>query len=252
MRERGAACPSPSWSKEGELKIEGLITVGRSLPDLLGATLINIELFLALILLGFLVGIIIALLQVYGGGFWSALASAWEWFFRGVPALVLLVLFFYGSSEFGLSLAPFTAAALALGFRSSGYQSQIFRGAIQSIPPGQMMAARSVGLSRLQAIANIILPQALRLAIPAWSNEFSSVIKDTTLAYAVGVNGVLRHARYIMVRHYELAMLAYITVALVFLLLTYGGNWLLGLVERRLALPGFQMKGGRGQEALSR
>jgi len=214
-----------------------------------------------LITLGLLVGIVVALLQVYGNRFLATVASAWEWFFRGVPALVLLFLFFYGPPELSkiiygttakLKLSPFLAAALALGFRSSGYQSQIFRGAIQAIPQGQMMAAQSIGLSRLQAIAYVILPQALRLAIPAWSNEFSSVIKDTTLAYAIGINGVLRHARYIMVRHYELAMLVYITVALIFLVLTYGGNWLLGFVERRLALPGFQMKGVRGREAVPR
>lgn len=214
--------------------------------------MINIDLLLALIVLGFVVGILIALVQAYAGRPWVALASAWEWFFRGVPALVLLFLFFFGTAQFGLELSAFTAAILALGFRSSGYQSQIFRGAIQSIPHGQMMAAQSIGMSRLQAIKHVILPQALRLAIPPWSNEFSSVIKDTTLAYAIGVNEVLRHARFIMVRHYELAMLAYLTVALIFLLLTYGGNWLLGLMERQLALPGFQMKEVKGREAIVR
>jgi len=198
------------------------------------------------------VGIVIALFQVYGNRFLATVASAWEWFFRGVPALVLLFLFFFGTAQFGLDIDAFTAAVLALGFRSSGYQSQIFRGAIQAVSQGQMMAAQSIGLSRLQAIAYVILPQALRLAIPAWSNEFSSVIKDTTLAYAIGVNEVLRHARYIMVRHYELAMLAYLTVALIFLLLTYAGNWLLGLLERRVAVPGFEMKGVRGREAYVR
>ena len=194
-------------------------------------------------------GIIVALLEVYGGRFLGAVATAWEWFFRSVPALVLLILFFYGLSEFGVEISPFLAAALALGFRSSGYQSQIFRGAIQAVPRGQMMAARSIGLSQIQAILYVILPQALRLAIPAWSNEFSSVIKDTTLAYAVGVNEVLRHARYISQRYYNLAMLTYITVALIFLGLTYAGNWLLGFIERRLALPGFQLRGVRGREA---
>lgn len=216
---------------------------------LLQATLINLGLLLALISLGFTVGVPIALLQVYGPRGLRAFASAWEWFFRGVPALVLLFLFFFGPAQFGIEIDAFTAAVLALGFRSSGYQSQIFRGAIQSIPQGQIMAARSLGMSLLQAICYVILPQALRLAIPAWSNEFSSVIKDTTLAYAIGVNEVLRHARYVIVRHYELAMLAYLTVALIFLVLTYTGNWLLGRVERRLALPGFQMRGARGREA---
>jgi len=210
-----------------------------------------LALLFALILLGFAVGIAVALMQVYGGRAARIAASAWEWFFRGVPALVLMFLFYFGTSEFGLKLSPFLAAVLALGFRSSGYQSQIFRGAIQAVSAGQMMAARSIGMSRYQAIGYVILPQALRLAIPAWSNEFSSVIKDTTLAYAIGVNEILRHARYIMVRHYDLAMLAYITVALIFLVLTYFGNWILGRVERRFALPGFQ-RGGLEQEALSR
>jgi len=210
---------------------------------LLQATLLNLALLLGLISLGFAVGIPIALMQVYGALPLRSLASAWGWFFRGVPALVLLFLFFLGSAQFGLELSAFTAAVLALGFRSSGYQSQIFRGAIQSIPQGQLLAARSLGMSHLQAIIYIILPQALRLAIPAWSNEFSSVIKDTTLAYAIGVNEVLRHARYIIDRHYELAMLTYLTVALIFLILTYAGNWLLGRLERRLAVPGFQLRG---------
>ncbi len=228
-----------------------MIVIGHSLPDLLKALLVNLALLFSLISLGFAVGIVIALLQVYGGRPARVVASAWEWFFRGVPALVLMFLFYFGTSEFGVDLSPFTAAVLALGFRSSGYQSQIFRGAIQAVSSGQMMAARSIGLSRLQAIGYVILPQALRLAIPAWSNEFSSVIKDTTLAYAIGVNEILRHGRYIMVRHYDLAMLAYITVALIFLVLTYAGNWLLGRVERRLALPGFQ-RGTLEQEAISR
>lgn len=101
-----------------------------------------------------------------------------------------------------------------------------------------------MGMSQVQAIQHVILPQAFRLAIPAWSNEFSSVVKDTTLAYAVGLNEVLRHARFIMVRHYNLAMLAYITVALIFFVLTYAGNRGLGWLEGRLRIPGLQMLGG--------
>jgi polar amino acid transport system permease protein len=195
--------------------------------------------------LGFVVGIPIALFQVYGNRAVGGLALAWEWFFRGVPELVLLFLFFFGSSQFGLEMSAFTAALLALGFRSSAYQSQIYRGAIQAIPRGQMMAALSIGLSRWQAIRHIILPQALRLAIPPWSNEFSSVIKDTTLAYAIGVNEITRYARFITERHYRLAMLVYLIVALIFLLFTYLGNRLLGALEHLLAVPGFETKAAR-------
>jgi polar amino acid transport system permease protein len=215
---------------------------------LLRASLINIQLLLALIAVGFLVGTLVALLQVYGGRFFGTLARIYEWIFRSIPALVLLFLFYYGPPRFGADISGFMAATLALGFRSSAYQSQIFRGAILTIPTGQMMAARSMGMSRIRAIFSIVLPQAFRLSIPGWSNEFSSVIKDTTLAYAVGFNEIMRTARIVMDSAYELAMLAFIAVALVFLVLTYAGNATMSGVERRFRIPGLQMPGrGAGE-----
>ncbi len=229
------------------MDVEGLLILVKSLPALLQATLVNVGLLLGLISLGFVVGVPIALLQVYGPAPLRGLALAWEGVFRGVPALVLLILFAYLPPKLGWGLEPFTAAVLALGCRSSAYQSQIFRGAIQSIPRGQMLAARALGMSRWLAVRSIILPQALRLAIPGWSNEFSSVIKDTTLASAIGVVEVFKRASFIYQRYYELAMPAYLTVALIFLVLTYGGNWLLGRLERRLAVPGFQLRGAEAR-----
>ena len=183
-----------------------------------------------------------ALLQVYGGKLLGTLASAYAWVFRSIPALVLLFIFYFGPSQFGLDVAPFLAATVALGLRSSAYQSQIFRGALQAIPRGQMMAARSLGMGRTRAIATIIVPQALRLSIAGWSNEFSSVVKDTTLAYVVGLNEVLRTVRIITDRYYNLAMLAYLAVALIFLVLTYAGNWSLGWLEDRLRIPGLELR----------
>jgi len=217
---------------------------------LLRASLINIQLLVALIAVGFVAGTLVALLQVYGGRFFGALARIYEWIFRSIPALVLLFLFYYGPPRFGADISGFMAATLALGFRSSAYQSQIFRGAILTIPSGQMMAARAMGMSRIRAIFSVILPQAFRLSIPGWSNEFSSVIKDTTLAYAVGFNEIMRTARIVMDSAYELAMLAFIAVALVFLVLTYAGNATMGGVERRFRIPGLQMPGsGSGDHA---
>jgi len=223
--------------------IDGLELIWTSLPELLWATLVNLRVFAALIPIGFAVGIGVALAQVYGRRPLAALASAWEWFFRGVPALVLLFLFFYGLGRLGLDVSAFLAGALAMGFRSSGYQSQIFRGAIQSVPAGQVTAARSLGMTRLQVVKSVVLPQALRLAIPAWSNEFSSVLKDTTLVYAIGINEVMRFARTVYVSHPELAMLTFLTVALIFWVLTSLGNTALQALERRLAVPGFEVRG---------
>ncbi len=175
-------------------------------------------------------------------------SQAFEWLFRSIPALVLLFLFYYGPPRFGYDISGFMAATLALGFRSSAYQSQVFRGAIQSIPTGQMMAARSMGMSQIRAIFTIILPQAFRLSIPGWSNEFSSVIKDTTLAYAVGFHEIMRSARIVMDSAYELAMITFLFVALVFLILTYAGNATMAVVERRVRIPGLQMPGAGAQD----
>jgi polar amino acid transport system permease protein len=196
-----------------------------------------------LIAVGYVLGTLVALLQVYGGRYLGAVARVYEWIFRSIPALVLLYLFYYGPPRFGLPISSFVAAMLALGCRSSAYQSQIFRGAIQSIPSGQMLAARSLGMSRVRAIFTVILPQALRLSIPGWTNEFSSVIKDTTLAYAVSFNEVVRTAKIVYDTHYDLAMSALLFVALIFLVLTMTGNALMGIIERRFGIPGLQVSG---------
>lgn len=207
------------------------------------------ELLAGLISLGLVVGILVALIEVYAPRPLAAIAVGYEWFFRGVPELVLLFLFYFGPSQFGVEISAFFAAVLALGFRSSAYQSQIFRGAIRSVGTGQWLAARSLGMGKLRSIIHIILPQALRLSIPPWSNEFSSVLKDTTLAYGIGVVEVLRQARYLNARNFRLAMPAYLTVALFFLILTYLGTWSLGLLERRLRIPGLEKREG-GERAI--
>jgi polar amino acid transport system permease protein len=226
------------------MSVAGLEVVARRLPEFLQATLINLSVFAALIAIGFVVGLLVALAQVYGSRPLASAAVAWEWFFRGVPALVLLFLFYYGFPRFGIETSAFLAGALAMGFRSSGYQSQIFRGALQSVPAGQVMAARSLGMSRVQTVGSIVLQQALRLAIPAWSNEFSSVLKDTTLVYAIGINEVMRYARTVYVSHAQLAIATFLTVAFIFWAFTSMGNALLGRLEKRLAVPGLESRDG--------
>lgn len=210
------------------------------LPKLLQGLLVNVELLLGLLALGLAIGVVAALLEVYAPRPLGFLASAYTWFFRGVPEIVLLFLFYYGLPQIGLRLSAFVAAVLALGVRSSAYQAQIFRGALLSIPAGQLMAARALGLSRLRAIRFIVLPQALRLSLAGWSNEFSSVLKDTTLAWGIGVVEVTRQATHIRAREFTLTLPLYLTVALLFLILTYAGNFAIGRAERRFRIPGLE------------
>ncbi|MBU0595476.1 amino acid ABC transporter permease [Candidatus Bipolaricaulota bacterium] len=209
----------------------------------------TVLLTLGLLATGLLLGFPLAFAQVYGYRPLRWLCRGYEQIFRGIPALVLILIFHSGlARSFNILLPAFTSALIALGLRSSAYQSQIFRGAIQSVSEGQMMAARSMGMSKLQAIRYIILPQAFRLSIPPWTNEYSSVLKDTSLASAIGVLELMKEGTLIMTRiqfilgaRYILLILA--LVAFVYLILTYLGNAGLGLLENRLRIPGFEMKG---------
>ena len=209
----------------------------------------TVLLTLGLLGAGLLLGFAIAFIQVYGYRPLRWLCRGYEQVFRGVPALVLILLFHSGlARSFDILLPAFTSALIALGLRSSAYQSQIFRGAIQSVSVGQMLAARSLGMSKTQAIRSVILPQAFRLSIPPWTNEFSSVLKDTSLASAIGVLELMKEGTLIMTRIQfthgaRWILLILMLVALVYWVLTYIGNAGLGLLENRLRIPGFEMKG---------
>jgi polar amino acid transport system permease protein len=208
-------------------------------------TLISIELALAFLGLGFMVGIPLAVGQVYGNKLVkNIVVLPIVEFFRSIPALVLLFLFYFGASFLQLNFSPFIAALLAMGFRSAAYQSQIFKGAIKSIDIGQMQAARSLGMTKLKAIRYIILPQALRLSIPSWSNEYASVLKDTSLVYALGITELMRQGRYIVARTFGNAILVYIICALIYFVIVHLGVKFLNFLEEKYKIPGYEIKKG--------
>jgi len=189
--------------------------------------------------LGLTIGIILAVGQVYGNSYIRYLVGIYVWFFRGVPLLVLLFLFYFGLfSLLGINLSAFSVATIVLGLISSAYQSQIFRGAILSLPEGQLKAARSLGMSDGKSILFIILPQALRLSIPGWSNEYSIILKDSAVAYALGVMEMMARAHFVASRTYEHLPL-YFTAGLIFLLFTYMGTKALRMLEEKVRIPGY-------------
>jgi polar amino acid transport system permease protein len=208
-------------------------------------TLISIELALAFLGLGFIVGIPLAIGEVYGNKLVkNIIVLPIVEFFRSIPALVLLFLFYFGASFLQLNLSPFVAALLAMGFRSAAYQSQIFKGAIKSIDIGQMQAARSLGMTKLKAIRYIILPQALRISIPSWSNEYASVLKDTSLVYALGITELMRQGRYIVARTFGNAILVYVICALIYFVIVHLGVKLLDFLEDKYKIPGYEIVKG--------
>lgn len=220
--------------------------------QLLEGVLVTVELTVSLLGVGLVLGVIVALGQVYGPRPIAMLMSAYERFFRAMPILVLLIVLNYGIAFAAdmynvswLRLPTFAVAVMAFGLHSSAYQSQIFRGAILAIKPGQLLAARALGMTRLQTMRYIVLPQALRLAIPGWSNEYSGVLKDTSFVFAIGVTELTRKGWQIIQNTREV-FLVFIVIALIYLLLTYLGTWLLELAERFWGVPG--LTGQRREE----
>ncbi|RXE56085.1 polar amino acid ABC transporter permease [Methanoculleus taiwanensis] len=209
-------------------------------PYLLGGVLVTLGLVLSALGLGVAMGLPMALGQVYGSRPLRWVIGIYVWFFRGLPILVLLFLFYFGIfPALGLDDLPaFVVGAVVLGLRGAAYQSQIFRGAIQSISEGQMIAARSLGMSRLTAIRSIILPQSVRIALPGWSNEYPNILTDSAICYAIGVAELLTRASQI-VSQTHVTMPIYIATAGVFILLNYGGMRILHRLEKRIAIPGF-------------
>ncbi|MFP4135903.1 MAG: amino acid ABC transporter permease [Candidatus Acetothermia bacterium] len=212
------------------------VLVGEA-PYLFKGLLITIQLLIGLLSVGLIGGVLLSVVEVYGNRILSTIAVLIQRGLRAIPALVLLFLSYYA-----LDLPPLIISIIALGLRSSAYQSQIFRGAIQSIKSGQMMAARSMGMNRLQGIWYVVLPQAVRLAIGPWSNEYASETKDTSLAYVVGVVEIMRRSRYIISYTYGNALLIYAIVALIYFFLTRAGNVLLYRLEEKLWVPGLERR----------
>jgi polar amino acid transport system permease protein len=209
------------------------------LPYLLEGVVLTLGLVIAALAIGLLVGLPMALGQIYGSKPVRYIIEVYVWFFRGLPLLVLLFLFYFGVfPALGLDTPAFIIAIVVLGMRGAAYQSQIFRGAIQSISEGQMTAARSLGMTRWQAIRTVILPQAMLIALPGWSNEYPTVLTDTSICYAIGVMELLTRTSQIVSQTY-LTMPIYIACACVYIAMNYAGMKCLNMLENKVMVPGF-------------
>ena len=180
-----------------------------ALPFILGGTVVTVCAVAIALGMGLVFGVPLAVAQVYGGGIARRCVGLYVWFFRGVPILVLLFLFYGLFVSWGLNPNPFLISCCVMGCTSTAYQSQIFRGAIQSLPQGQLKAARALGMRDTEAIRSIILPQAMRLSIPGWANEFSILLKDSAVCYVLGTQEIMSRANAVATRtHEHLAMFA--------------------------------------------
>jgi polar amino acid transport system permease protein len=218
---------------------ETLAVLADALPFVLQGAGVTVVAVVGAMFLGLLIGIPLAVGQVYGQRLIRALCGLYVWFFRGVPILVLLFLFYFGLFNFlGWNVSALTAATVVLGMTSGAYQSQIFRGSMLSLPKGQFKAALALGMSGRQAVCSIVLPQALRLSIPGWSNEYSIILKDSALAFVLGASEIMARTHAVASRTYKHLPL-YLSAAILYFILTWIGVTLLRALEKRLRIKGY-------------
>ncbi|WP_028552852.1 MULTISPECIES: amino acid ABC transporter permease [unclassified Paenibacillus] len=167
------------------------------------------------------------------------LASLYSSFFRGTPTLVQLFLIYYGLPQLFPSFSAMdslTAAIIGLSLKNSAYLAEIFRAALNSVEKGQLEACLSVGMTKAQAFRRIILPQAIRNAIPATGNTFIALVKETSLAFTLGVAELFAEGKMIATASLKFFE-TYSAIAIVYWVLTIIYSFLQELLERKLSKP---------------
>jgi polar amino acid transport system permease protein len=218
---------------------ETLNVLLEALPYILQGGAVTVFAVVGAMFLGLFIGVPLAVAQVYGNAPLRFLSGLYVWFFLVVPILVLLFLFYFGLFNLvGLNLNAVGAATIVLGMTSGAYQSQIFRGSILSLSKGQLKAARALGMSDSLAIRSIILPQALRLSIPGWSNEYSIILKDSALAFVLGASEIMARTHFVASRTYQ-HLPMYLTAAVLYFILTWAGVMALRALEKRVRIKGY-------------
>ncbi|MGO9148052.1 MAG: ABC transporter permease subunit [Desulfomonilia bacterium] len=188
------------------------------LPTLVKATVMTLLLVFITMVISPMGGLFIALGRISRIRILSSFFWCYIWIFRGTPLLLQLFFIYYGLPSLGVTFKPFTAAILGLGLNYSAYLAEIMRGAIESIDPGQMEAAKAIGMTYWQAMRRIIIPQTYKRLVPPVGNEFIALIKDTALVSTIAMVELMRAANQIFSATFNVYIL--IQAALIYLVLT--------------------------------
>ena len=187
--------------------------------------------------LALVIAVITALVQFADVKVLRRIARFYIWIFRGTPLLVQLFIVFYGLSRVGIVLAPFPAAVIVFSLNEGAYCAETVRAALESVPKGQLEAGLCAGLSYLQTVFRIILPQAMRTAFPPLSNSLIAMVKDTSLAANITVTEMFMVTQRIVARTYE-PLLLYLEVGLIYLIFSTVLTKLQSSGEKKLRLHG--------------
>lgn len=194
----------------------------------------TIEISALSIVLGTIAGLIVGIALTYARWPLRILARVYVDVIRGTPVLVLVLACFYMPSVFRVSFDALTAGVLALTLFCAGHVAEILRGALIAIPPGQMEAARAIGLTFPKALAFVLLPQAMRAMLPTWINTGAELVKASTLVSIIGVGELLLKTQEIVGRNF-LTLDFYLVAGLLYLIVNYGIELAGKAVERRVA-----------------
>jgi len=187
-------------------------------------------------ILGLALGLVLALIHFFKIKFLKSFTRIYISFFRGTPLLVQMFLLYYGIPQIFPQFArmtAFTAAIIGLSLHSAAYMAEIIRGAIFSVDKGQMEACLSVGMTPVQAMKRVILPQAIRVAIPTLGNSYISLVKESSLAFTLGVAEMLAQAKMSAAASYKFFE-SYLAALLVYWLITLGISFLQEWLETRV------------------
>lgn len=180
-------------------------------PKLLEGAWVSLQLIFLSVLLGGIVALPIALARISKNPFVSGLPFLYIFFFRGTPLLVQIFLVYYGASQFEviresifwpILREPFWCAIIAFTLNTSAYTAEIFRGAIQAIPVGEVEACKTMGMTKVQMYRRILLPRAFGIVLPAYGNEIILMLKGSALASTITILDLTGMARTIIARTY--------------------------------------------------
>ena len=207
--------------------------VVNSFPLLLIGAGVTIQITVLSTAIGFVIGLIVGVARISNLRLLRMLAEVYVEFFRGTPLLVQIFLFYFALPVItGQRIDPFIAAISACGINSGAYVAEIFRAGIQSVDDGQMEAGRSLGMTWLQTMRYIIVPQAFKRVIPPLGNEFIAMLKDSSLVSVIGFEELTRRGQLIIAKTYG-SFEIWMSVAVIYLVMTLTISRFVAYLERR-------------------
>ena len=187
--------------------------------------------------LAMVIAVVVALVQFANVKVLKSFCRFYIWIFRGTPLLVQLYIVFFGLSKIGILLDPFPAAVIVFSLNEGAYCAETVRASLESVTAGQLEAGQCAGLSYLQTIFRIVLPQAMRTAFPSLFNSLISMVKDTSLASCITVPEMLQTTKQIVAVTYE-SLLLYAEVGLIYLIISTILTKLQSIGEKKLNFYG--------------